>query len=256
MIRFRHALSIVVLTFFIQGCVSKAAYKKLQDESLTTQTKLQDELDTEKQKKTEDELVINDLQQKLGKISTNKAEVDRSLAETRQALSELSVRKAEMENQLKEFKNLTVGLKSMIDTGSVKVQFVKGRMVVTMGSDVLFHSGSAHLSSEGEGAIKKVTQQIALISGKDFQVEGHTDNVPINTKEFPSNWELASARAVNVVNTMIDSGMSPERVSAASYADTRPETSNETPEGRTQNRRIDIVVIPDLSKLMNVTSAK
>ena len=87
------------------------------------------------------------------------------------------------------------------------------------------------------------------VPDKDFQIEGHTDDVPISTKKYPSNWYLASARALGVVEHLIAAGMSPDHISAASYGDERPFASNETPEGKASNRRIEIVVMPDLSGL-------
>jgi chemotaxis protein MotB len=98
-------------------------------------------------------------------------------------------------------------------------------------------------------AIKEVAAQHATNKDRRYQVEGHTDNQRISTATFPSNWELASARALTVVKTMIDSGLGAERVSAASYAETQPVQPNETPEGRSANRRVAIVVVPDLSSL-------
>jgi hypothetical protein len=122
-------------------------------------------------------------------------------------------------------------------------------MVVSMGSDVLFPSGSAKLSPAGLEAIKEVTAQLQSIKGKAYQIEGHTDNLPIATAVFPSNWELASARALTVTKAMIDAGMPPQRVSAASFGDTHPIQANDTQEGRAANRRIAIVVVPDLSTM-------
>ena len=87
------------------------------------------------------------------------------------------------------------------------------------------------------------------IPDRRFQVEGHTDNVPIKTAQYPSNWELASARAIAVTKALVDASLPADRVSAASYADYRPVSSNDTPEGRAANRRIEIVVVPDLSTL-------
>ncbi|MEM7647444.1 MAG: flagellar motor protein MotB, partial [Pseudomonadota bacterium] len=124
-----------------------------------------------------------------------------------------------------------------------------GRMVVVLPSDVLFKSGSSRLSKKGNETIDKVAKLLVSIPEKQFQVEGHTDNVPIRSAKFPSNWELASARALNVVNLMVKAGMPEQRISAASFADTKPVASNDTKEGKSANRRIDIVVIPDLSKL-------
>jgi len=129
------------------------------------------------------------------------------------------------------------------------VKIIDGKMVVSLGSDLLFHAGSAKLSKEGTQAVKDVATQLAAIPDKRYQVEGHTDNLPISTAAFPSNWELASARAVSVVKTMIENGMTPDRMSAASYADTQPMQPNTSAEGRAANRRVAIVVVPDLSMM-------
>ncbi len=237
------------------GCVSQSKYDELEldannlrDENARQAARMK-ELEGSLADRTS---LVNELQGKAGRAASRSAELDRSLAETRQALDEVSRRKAEMEQQLREFRNVTASLKSLIDTGAIQVRFVKGRMVVTMGSDVLFKSGSAALSPEGKAALRDVTAQLVRLDGKDFQVEGHTDNVPIKTAEFPSNWQLASSRALRVTDTMIAAGMPADRVSAASYADTRPAAPNDTVESRAKNRRIDIVVVPDLSKLLAV----
>ena len=240
---------------FFPGCVSKTSYDRLQGESSAFEAESEERAkkNASLEARIRDQtLLITDLQSRLGKVSIHKAELDRSLAETRQALNELAQRKAQIEKELSDFRNLTVGLKSMIDTGNVTVKFIKGRMVVSLGSDVLFTSGSAKLSPEGTEAVKMVTKQLVKIQKKEFQIEGHTDNVPIKTREFPSNWELASARALTVANTMMDIGMPADRVSAASYGDTHPTASNENAGTRSKNRRIDMVIVPDLSKLMDV----
>ena len=86
---------------------------------------------------------------------------------------------------------------------------------------------------------------LASVPGRTYQVEGHTDNVPIHTQRYPSNWELASARAVAVTRTMIEAGVDPARISAASFSEYKPSASNGSKEGRAQNRRIEIVVVPE-----------
>ena len=139
--------------------------------------------------------------------------------------------------------------KSLIDSGKLKVKIVDGRMVVILASDILFPSGSAKLSKEGLEAISEVGKTLASIAGKKFQIEGHTDNIPIKTSQYPSNWNLAAERSITVLKTMIEAGMPTDRISAASFADSKPSQSNETKEGRSANRRIEIVVVPDLSTL-------
>ena len=82
--------------------------------------------------------------------------------------------------------------------------------------------------------------------GRSFQVEGHRDNVPISTERFPSNWELSSARALSVVRILIDAGVAPEHVSGAGYGEYQPVASNDDRDGRRLNRRIEIVMLPNL----------
>ena len=90
---------------------------------------------------------------------------------------------------------------------------------------------------------------LAEIPGRKFQVEGHTDNVGIKTAQYPSNWELAAARALTVVKTMVEAGLPADRISAASFGEFKPVKANDTNEGKAANRRIEIVVVPDLSSL-------
>src|SRR5690606_26894562 len=131
----------------------------------------------------------------------------------------------------------------------LQVKIVDGRMVVALPTDILFASGRADLSPEGKAAITEVGAVLATIPERQFQVEGHTDNVPIKTDRFPSNWELAAARAITVVRALREAGVEAERVSAASYGEFRPVATNDQPEGKQANRRIEIVVVADLSQL-------
>lgn len=189
------------------------------------------------------------LEEKLIKVTKDRGQLKTSLDEMKRAMEEMKSRQAEQRKRLQEFEDLTARFKKLTDAGTLSVKIVDGKMVVSLGSDVLFASGSAKLSKAGIEAVKEVTNQLNGISGKVYQVEGHTDNIPIATAVFPSNWELASARALNVVRAMIDAGMASNRVSAASFADTHPIQSNDTEQGRAANRRIAIVVVPDLSTM-------
>ncbi|MCO4744908.1 MAG: OmpA family protein [Proteobacteria bacterium] len=166
------------------------------------------------------------------------------------ALAELQERKAQAEARVAEFKDLLAKFQGLIDSGTLEVKIVDGRMVVAMATDVLFASGSASLSAEGKEAVVKVAEVLATISDRSFQVEGHTDNVPMRGSErYPNNWYLGAGRAISVTEAMVAAGMPVETISAASYGENRPTTENETTEGKAQNRRIEIVVVPDLSLL-------
>jgi chemotaxis protein MotB len=91
-----------------------------------------------------------------------------------------------------------------------------------------------------------VASVLAGIPDREFQVEGHTDNVPIATARFPSNWELAAARALSVVHLLQEQGVRPESVSGAAFGEYRPVADNADPAGRRLNRRIEIVMLPNL----------
>lgn len=218
-----------------QGCVSKGRYKEDTD---ALQNKIDDANKAQQ-----------DCQSQLASSTKDRGALKSSLSDMQKAMEEMKARQAEEKKRLEEFADLTRRFKKLTDSGALSVKIIDGKMVVSMGSDVLFGAGSARLSKKGAQAFKEVTTQLAAIPDKRYQIEGHTDNQPISTPTFPSNWELASARAVAVVKTMIDNGMAPERVSAASFADTKPVQPNDTVEGRAANRRVAIVVVPDLSSL-------
>lgn len=167
----------------------------------------------------------------------------------KQALTELALRKAEAERRVADYRDMLLRFKSLIDAGTLSVRVVDGRMVLALPSDVLFDSGSARLSSTGKDAVQQVGSVLAALGRRRIQVEGHTDNVPIRTEQFPSNWELASARAMVVVRAMMQTGIPSDAISAASYGEFHPVASNEEASGRSLNRRIEVVLLPDLSSL-------
>lgn len=172
-----------------------------------------------------------------------------SVTEMEAALRDLSARKAASDARIAEYRSLLARFQPLIDSGKLKVKIVDGRMVVELASDILFASGSADLSTEGRSAIVEVSKVLATIPERQFQVEGHTDNVPIKNAQYPSNWELAAGRSLTVVKTMIEAGLPAARVSVASFGSEHPMVANDSDATRASNRRIEIVVVPDLSAL-------
>ncbi len=153
-----------------------------------------------------------------------------------------------------EFKHMLERFRALIDSGKLKIKIVNNKMVVEMASAILFPSGRAKLSKEGKEALTQVAEVLATIEDRSFQVAGHTDNIPIKNSRFKSNWELSSARAVAVVKHLIENGVDPANLSGAGYGDTQPAGSNETEEGRAQNRRIEIILQPNLDELPDLSS--
>lgn len=114
---------------------------------------------------------------------------------------------------------------------------------ITISNPILFDSGNATLKS---GALPIMNNIAELFKGNDYdvRVEGHTDNIPINTGKFPSNWELSSARAISVIRYFIDEvKIPPTRFEATGYGEFRPTANNDDISGRAQNRRVEIKII-------------
>lgn len=255
------------------GCVSQSTFDALQrdrdglEANLTEKNKALSELEkkqtalearnnelnatlAEEQQRVKDLTArIDKLRGDIAAATKDKSRLQNSVEEMTRALAELERRRAEAESRVAEFKNLLSRFRALIDAGKLKVKIVDGRMVVVLATDILFGSGSASLSKEGKAAIAEVGQVLASIPKRTFQVEGHTDNVPINSAQYPSNWELAAGRAITVLKTMIESGLPAERISAASFGETHPVASNDSKESKAQNRRIEIIIVPDLSQL-------
>jgi chemotaxis protein MotB len=187
-------------------------------------------------------------QNQLTEMVKSSSNMKASIQEMQEALNTLREQKKQTEARIAEFKKLLDSFKSLIDAGKLKVKVVRGRMVVELPSDVLFASGSIDLSEAGKAAVGEVGAIFVSMKDREFQIEGHTDDQPIKTARFPSNWELAAGRAIAVSQILIKAGLPPTRVSAASFGEFRPVTSN-AKETRAQNRRIEIVLVPDLSKV-------
>jgi chemotaxis protein MotB len=138
----------------------------------------------------------------------------------------------------------------MVDAGKLKIVVRHGRLVLQLKNEVLFNAASAELRQAGKDALKEIAATLKTISGKRFQVAGHTDVVPIKTKEFPSNWELSTQRALNVLSFLISQGVTAGSLSAAGYGPYDPVASNNSAYGQALNRRIEITLQPDLGKLV------
>ncbi len=161
-------------------------------------------------------------------------------------LDQLSAIEAEIRERNRIYEEVLGRFRSLINEGRLSVSISKGRMVINLPQDILFASGSADLARDGRQTLGEVATVLGEIEDRRFQVEGHTDDRPIATTQFPSNWELSAARALSVVKLLVDRGVAPEAISGAGYGEYHPVATNETPEGRRLNRRIEIVMLPNL----------
>jgi chemotaxis protein MotB len=152
---------------------------------------------------------------------------------------------AKVKDDLKHVqRELEQKLSNEVATHTVSIQMGRDGLVISLREAGFFNSGSAI----PKPATIPTLRQVAASLGQtpyDLRIEGHTDNIPIHTAEFDSNWELSSARATRIARLFLDlKAIAPDRISAAGYAEFHPVATNETEEGRAQNRRIDLVVLP------------
>jgi chemotaxis protein MotB len=173
-----------------------------------------------------------------------------------QQLEELRRAKLAAEARVAQFRNLVAKLQQMITSNELKVVPRNGRLVIQLPNDILFDSGSSALKPAGQKALEKVATVLASIEDRSFLVAGHTDNVPIKSGRYPSNWELSTERAVNVVTWLVKKGMQPKHLSAAGYSEFDPVAANDNDKNRAQNRRIEIVLQPNISELPSLDDIK
>lgn len=199
---------------------------------------------------------LEKLGQNVDKLTSEKGELAKGLDDAKDRLEELRRQQAAAEARTATFRRLVEKLRSMIDAGQLKVVIREGRMLIALPNDVLFDSGKTNLKPDGQAALRRVADVLASINDRHFQVAGHTDDVPIKTPRFPSNWELSTARAVEVTNLLIASGVRAQLLSASGYGEFDPVVPNDSPDHRAQNRRIEIVLQPNLSDLPLIEEPK
>jgi chemotaxis protein MotB len=135
-------------------------------------------------------------------------------------------------------------LSNQVAQHTVSIQMGRDGLVISLREAGFFNSGSATPRPETLPTLRQIAASLGH-TPYDLRIEGHTDNIPIHTVEFDSNWELSSARATRIARLFLDMRALPaDRLSAAGYAEFHPVASNDAPEGRAQNRRVDLVVLP------------
>lgn len=245
--------SVLVLTLGLGplvGCgaddqVHQAALRDLQQ-----QKQLTAERDAEIQAR---EREIQALKRQLEEAESRSQNVQKALANATRSMEDLARAQAQAEARAAQFRKLVAQFRKMTESGRLKVEISDNRMIVSLGDRILFDPGKTQIKKEGADTLKQVTAILKDVQGREFQVAGHTDNIPIRSARFRSNWDLSTARAVEVVNFMVGSGMEASRLSAAGYADQAPLGSNDTPDGRMKNRRIEITLMPNLDDLPPIT---
>jgi len=173
-------------------------------------------------------------------------ERDRLQAENRSLEAGLAEQNAEVNNLRSTYEGLVANLENEIAAGNVQIEQLRDGIKVNMSQEILFDSGSTSLGASGKEVLGRVASQLRG-SRNRVDIIGHTDNIQISPglkARFPTNWELAGARAASVVKLMQENGISGSRLQAVSAGPFSPRTSNDTEEGRAKNRRIEVRLYP------------
>ncbi len=232
-------LSVVAL-MLLGGCVSQSTYdlKAKEAQTLASQTET---LEAQVNALATENQVLKKGRESL--LSTNKA-LEMKVKE----LSQKAEKAERLEKATQTYKDLQKKLEKEIKAGKIQIKEMKDRLTMTMVDKIIFSSGSARISKEGKKVLDKVVSILKDVKDKRIQIEGHTDNVRIVSKlkkRFPTNWELSTARATEVLRHLQETGgIDPVLLSATGFGEYQPVAPNDTAEGKHMNRRIEIVLLP------------
>ena len=247
--------SCFALSIILGACVAKSTYLELESDLIETQRSAEmtntnliavqtqkTDLEKEYAKLKFENKVLQESNTNLNERVENlsdKLTSERTLVEEQdQVIQELQYTRQRIEE----------GLKEQIEAQEIRIEEMEGKLKVTFVDKILFDSGSARVNSRGRESLADFAQTFAESNGQQIVVEGHTDNVPVGSvlrTRYPSNWELSTARATAVVRFLSEeAGLNPDRLTASGYGSYRPVAANDSEEGRSQNRRIEIILVP------------
>jgi chemotaxis protein MotB len=207
---------------------------------------------------------LDTINQQLEQTGSANKQLSKNVEELQRAVKEYQERAAQLERIKQRFELLRAKLQKLTDLG-LKVEIRRNRMVIRLPGDVLFASGDDKLSKEGDkvlSAVAEVIRNDKQLAGRYFQVAGHTDNKPLKGGRFGDNWGLSAMRARQVLLYLVapvdakegGGGLTPERLHVAGYGDTDPVAKNDADEGRQQNRRVELVLMPDVEEMLDLKS--
>ena len=240
------------LLLLLAGCVSKSKYLRLEAELNDSQQQLA--LSQNRLTYTEEsrEKCIDSLADCQGRIKEEKKRFSLKLEDMETDLQErestIAAQTAVIRQLHSTKEKIESSLREQIESQEVKIEEIEGKLKVTLVDKILFDTGKVEVSEKGKEVLLELADSLRENKNQNIIVEGHTDDVPIGLMlldRYPTNWELSAARAIGVVRILQEKGwLQPERLSAAGYSYYRPVASNDTPEGRRQNRRIEITLVP------------
>ena len=231
---------------------SDLARMTLQEEKLTTDLSyVTDQRDKAVADREELDRILqsksDSLSQSIVELRGKVADLDAENTKLKAENAELAKAKEQVQKVSSTYESMLEKMKSEISRGQVTISELKGKLTVNMVDSILFDSGKAEVKKGGLEILRKVISILKDVNDKSIRIEGHTDNVQISralAQRYPTNWELSAARAINVARYLQDQGIDPANLSAGAYGEWEPVATNDTPEGRAKNRRIEIVLVP------------
>lgn len=243
-----------LLAILASGCVTRGRYleatrerDRLAEESsrLGERVKL---LEASNQALTSERLrlieAVEDLRVTQADLEQGVRELERRHEEARRALAEREAELGELQDLRGTYEALISDLESEVQAGQIQIERMRDGLRLNLSDEILFGSGSADLSAAGREVLSRVAARLVELPDR-VEVQGHTDNVPIARGPYPSNWELAAARATGVVRWLESQGVDPARLTGVSFGEHHPIGPNDTPEGRARNRRIEMRLLPN-----------
>jgi chemotaxis protein MotB len=230
--KFHIGIAVLAAAYFMSGCVSTSTFEKMQAGK-------NEEIRALQQQKSA-------LEQDNAALKQDNAALKEQNASHMQQNAVIQQKVGSLEQQQKQYNALVQGLATEVQKGQLQVRQYQNMLTVDLTEQIFFDSGRATLKPGGKQVLKKVAEAIQAYENKLIRVVGYTDNVPVAKTlqgKYPTNWELSVARATTVVRFLQDAGIPPERMVASGRGEYSPVASNDTPEGREKNRRIEIMLI-------------
>ncbi|MCK5657188.1 MAG: OmpA family protein [Syntrophobacteria bacterium] len=243
------------LLLLLSACVSKSKYVQLEtehadakDQLRYTETRLG--YTDESREKCIDSLA--DCQGRFKEKEGEKVQLSQEREELQVSLEESETTIAKQTKVIRDLHATRIkiesSLKEQIESQEIKLEEIEGKLKVTLVDKILFDTGKVELAKRGKEVLLELADTLRENKDQNIVVEGHTDDVPIGLgliEKYPTNWELSAVRAVGVVRFLQEKGwLEPERLTATGYSYYKPVAANDTAEGRRQNRRIEIILVP------------
>jgi chemotaxis protein MotB len=231
-------ISVSLSLLLVFSCVSKNKYLELETKSNETQAQLEQDR--------------RNLQAQISKLQSDNNRLSDTIEGLKVDLRQQQIAVQQKEGEISELektrREIESSLKDQIAQKDIKLEEIEGKLKVTFVDKILFDSGSVMIKPKGQEVLLKLTDSFRDNKNQNIVVEGHTDEVQIGPAlldRFPTNWELSTARATAVVRFLQEKGnIEPERLTASGFSFYRPVATNDTPEGRKENRRIEIILVP------------